>query len=101
MEETEGKHDPVVSKTSLTNLGKTYYPERIKNRYNALRGWILYEASLHYELYKIAKQFPKLMVDEDYRLWPIRPCTATNNIGQIKDYMRIRFLLLDYNVTTI
>ncbi len=89
------------TENKLLNVVKTYYPERIKNRYNALRGWILYEASLHYELYKIAIGIPKLMMDEDSRLWPTRPGTSTNNIGQIKDYMRIRFMLLDYNVTTI
>lgn len=95
---------------SFTDLGdnhkllgvlRTYYGERIKAKFKQLRGWALNDDGMQGEAYKLAVKIPKPVLDEDYRLWPGRPGTLTNNIEQILSYTRLRMVKMDYNVTLL
>ena len=95
---------------SFTDLGnahkllgviRTYYADRIRQRFTALRGWLFGDINIQAEAYKLAVQLPRVLLDEEYRLWPQRPGTLTNDLRQILDYLRLRISHLDYNVTLL
>lgn len=86
---------------NLLDVVRKYYAAEIKTRFQNARYWLLGENNYMSELYKLAIQIPKTLLDEDFRLWPSRPGTLTNNIEQILNYARVRGLALDWNVQSI
>lgn len=89
----------VTGTNKLLDTVKTYYAQRIKDRFVNLRYWEFGDINLQSELYKQAIPIPEILRMEDLRLWPSRPGSGTNNLNQIIEYMRLRMSSLDYNVT--
>lgn len=86
---------------NLLDVVRKYYGPQIKARYQAVRDWSWGEINMNTIVYNMALQFPNALVDEDFRLWPGRPGTLTNNAHQILDWLRIRGASLDWNVQNI
>lgn len=87
-----------LADNKLISVVRKYYATQIKERYKNMRGWTWGDMNFQNTLYKTAIVYPKVLINEDMRLWPSRPGTLTNNIHQIEEYMRLRFQTLDWNV---
>lgn len=85
----------------LIDLIRTYYAAETKTRFTELRGWVLNELNTNTILYQMAYEIPDIAIREDFRLWPSRLGTNTGTCYQIADYMRMRYLVLDYQITQI
>lgn len=85
----------------LFKIVMTYYADQVKARYKNLRYWQLAYVDWGHTLYNMVSMFPAALANEDFRLWPARPCTQSNNIHQIESYLQTRMVNLDYNVDQI
>lgn len=86
---------------NLLDVVRKHYGPQIKARFQNLRYFRLGEINYIAELYKLAIQIPEVLMQEDYRLWPGRPGTHTNNLTQMLNYMRVRGAALDWNVKSV
>jgi hypothetical protein len=79
----------------LFSVVTTYYKDKLNTRAweNILSNMVhsICKERLYEQVYNLAIKFPKILVDEDYRLWPSRPGTLTNNLDQILTFHHIRW----------
>lgn len=75
--------------------------DELVSRYNELRANILSEGNLLYLLTNFTCSIPKAAFDTESVIWPEIPGTATNNISQIMEHMRLRLAWLDAEVESM
>lgn len=86
---------------NLLDVVRKYYGPEIKARYQAMRDWNWGEINMNAVAYNMAIQFPKALIEEDFRLWPGRPGTNTSSVYQILEWLRLRGTALDWNVKSV
>lgn len=82
----------------LMNLLYTYKFDAIQKRYNELRKDVLSEANVESAFINYVSGIPKALFDEEVRLWPGIPSTATNNVFQIINWYCSRCSVMDADV---
>lgn len=75
---------------ALFDIVKKFYKQRLQTRWETTSGWLFTNARMYEIAYNLAIKFPQVLVNEDYRLWPDRPGTLTNNVDQILTFFRLR-----------
>lgn len=76
----------VITKYCRSYLDARVWDVAFSNARFTMNKHRLYEAA-----YNISIKFPKVLVDEDFRLWPSRPGTLTNNVNQILSFFNLRW----------
>jgi hypothetical protein len=75
----------------ITKYCRNYFDNRVWDVAFSNAPFTLNKRRLYEYAYNISVKFPKVLVDEDYRLWPSRPGTLTNNVNQILSFFNLRW----------
>lgn len=86
---------------SLVTLLKKFKTDEVKARYKALRASVLTESNIIDTFSNFVTGIPSRLYFEDTSLWPGVPSTATNNLAQIAENVRLRVALLDAQIDTL
>lgn len=93
---TESYPDVFKSNHRLFELLLTYKFDAVKARFAALSGTTkpLEDDEIAYQFSNYSAKIPKALLDEDCKIWKTIPGTTYNNLGQIIDWYRRRFVYL-------
>ena len=80
---------------ALFGLIYKYGADRLKNRWNNLRQYIISDITLNKAVDDWALKVPKPILDYEAKRWPNRPGTRTSNNQQIQNWLRLRTAYLD------
>ena len=85
----------------LMGILYTYYKDKIKARYAALRKNVLSEANVQMTVANFLVDIPKGLLDQEVVLWPKIPGTNTNNMSQILNWYRLRCIAMDAEMNAL
>lgn len=106
----DGKSYLPVSRCSIAEIATRsaffdailkYTPDSLAGRYWQLRYGVLSEENVGNLVENYMAQIPKAAYDEEVRIWPGIPGTATNGMTQILNNYRLKLAKLDYEFSQL